>query len=58
MGVLNSHHRYVIQCVVAFIAGSQLVHYFMKPLADINELTAEKKSQLWRDYLKEREARK
>ena len=58
MSILNSRRKYILQSVLAFLLGSQLVHIYMKPLDGIEQLTAEKKSRLWRDYFEEKAAKK
>ena len=52
MALLNSYQKYIFQCVCSFVVGSQLVHYYLNPLGDINDLTAAKKSELWKNYLR------
>lgn len=51
MALLNPHQKTVLQSVLAFIAGNQVIHFYMNPLSDIGELTKEKKSRLWEQYL-------
>lgn len=41
-----------IQIVVAFITGNQIVHCYMDPLGNIQQLVDEKKHKLWQEYLK------
>lgn len=55
MGLLSSHSKHIIKCGLAFVAGSQLIHQILRPLSGIDDLTAEKKSALWKEYLESKE---
>lgn len=54
MTFLNSHQKIVLQSLLAFFAGSQIVHLYMNPLKDFDNLVEEKKSKLWQEYLRKR----
>lgn len=51
MALLNVYQKKIAQSIVAFAAGSQVVHAYLNPLKDFNKLVEEKKSKLWQEYL-------
>lgn len=57
MSKLNNYQRILAQSLLAFVAGNQLVHHFMNPLGDIDQIIQKKKSELWKNYLESRESR-
>lgn len=50
----NTLVKIYVQSILAFILGSQLVHYYLQPMKGYQDLVEEKKSQLWQSYLNER----
>lgn len=37
--------------MLCFLAGSQVTHYCMNPLGDLDDVVNEKKAKLWQNYL-------
>lgn len=50
----NTLVKIYVQSILAFLLGSQLVHYYLKPMEGYQDLVEEKKSKLWQNYLSER----
>lgn len=50
----NPTRKLYVQSILAFIIGSQSVHYYLQPLKGYQDLVEEKKSQLWQNYLKDK----
>lgn len=40
---------------LAFLTGNQLVHAYMNPLGNVNQIAEEKKRQLWKEYLEKQD---
>lgn len=55
---INKRYYHIFECSLAFIVGNQLVHYYLDPLRNLEDIAIEKKNQLWSNYLAEKEAKK
>jgi len=49
-GTKKKMYRKPVICFVSFVAGSQLVHSYFNPLADLDAVTEEKKRKLREAY--------
>ena len=47
-----------LSTMVAFIIGNQIVHCYLDPLHNINNIAEEKKHKLWQNYIDETKASK
>lgn len=55
---MNPHQKTILQSILAFVIANQAVHCYLNPLGDLEELTQEKKSRLWEEYLSNRQVKK